>query len=108
MKIIISEQQSRMIHSLMRISVILVENPNKYFKIGKTGISLDKRFNANYKDNYDRIISVIEEEDSLFISHLETILIKYYKQYYPSLCDNENEGEVEATDEKFNCVYMVI
>lgn len=106
-EIIFSEKQCKIIASLIKISAILMKNPNSHFKIGKTG-DLKNRLDSEYRMKYKRIIEIYEGDDSDFISSLEEVLIKYYKEYYPDLCDNQNEGEHETEDKSFNCVYMVI
>ena len=106
--IYINEKQAAILESLIRVSANLMERSNKHFKIGKTSQELEKRFDSVYRKDYHRIIMIYSDPDSDFISELERTLIKYYKKYYPVLCNNVNEGENESNEDSFNTVYMVI
>lgn len=89
---------------------ILSENPNRHFKIGKTGqVPPEKRLeNEDYKYTYRRLFVLYIDDDSDLISSLEIDLIQYCHNNFKGLCDNDNRGEIETTEEPFNCVYVVI
>lgn len=106
--IYINERQAAILESLIRVSANLMKRSGRHFKIGKTSQELEKRFDSKYRKDYHQIIMIYYDNDSDFISELEKILIKYYKKYYPVLCNNVNEGEEESSEGSFNSVYMVI
>lgn len=105
--IIITEDQCKIFASLIKISAILMTKAGCHFKIGKTS-DFENRPDGEYKKKYQSILKIYTGNDSDFVSELERILIKYYREYYPTLCDNKNEGEHEKNDDSFNCIYMVI
>ena len=82
-----------------------------HFKIGKTGQTIDDRFNkSTYKDDYKGIIPLHTSEDPDEISQLEADLIEEFKSNskYDSICDNERTTDKdEMKDSDSYALYMV-
>lgn len=106
----VTEKQYAYVMATEHLHRILSKNPNRRFKIGKTGQNPpEKRLeNEDYKYAYGRLFALYMDNDSDLISSLEKDLIKYCFDNHLNLCDNMNCGEIETTGESFNCVYVVI
>ena len=72
-----------------KVYIIKCWNENEeFYKIGKTYLKIENRFNSKNKMPYDyEIIKIIKNDDANFISKLEKRLHKIYKkfQYNPKL-----------------------
>ncbi|CUQ38427.1 hypothetical protein [Parabacteroides distasonis] len=106
----IAKEQNAFDMATSHLHRILSKNPNKHFKIGKTGqVPPEKRLeNEDYKYIYRLFFVLYIDDDSDLISSLEKKLIQYCLNNYQVLCNNTNRGEIETTEESFNCVYVVI
>ena len=68
------------------------------FKIGKTGMTLEKRGNSpDYANKYRWIQEVFVSKDPNEVSQMEAHLIKTYIKW--SCCDNEKDGVSSIHDE---------
>lgn len=106
----ITKEQNAFDMATSHLCKILLKKPNKRFKIGKTGqVPPEKRLeNEDYKYVYRQFFALYTDDDSDLISSLEKKLIQYCLNNYRVLCNNTNRGEIETTEESFNCVYVVI
>lgn len=80
------------------------------FKIGKTGQSLQDRFDSEYKDQYDRIVEVYCSSNESEISALERWLIEYFQtlEKYSSKCDNKASGGGDMDYSSKYYIYVVV
>lgn len=73
----------------LAISGLLLNQPGKYFKIGKTAQNPPQdRYDTNYKEKYSQFYLLYGCKDLVLIDELEVSLIKYYKRCYNNTCDN--------------------
>lgn len=81
-----------------------------HFKIGKTGQSLSDRFDAEYKNEYDRIKSVYKSNDKKIVDDLESYLIDRFLSFdkFKSMCVNQAIGGGEMEDSETYHVYVVV
>ena len=83
---------------------ILFLNP-KNFKIGKTGKSLEERYDEEYKDSYKEIEEIYCNSSKIKIDELEKHLIRNFIDN--PRCDNEQIGSGEMKDTGAYSVYLV-
>ena len=78
-----------MLSCQLSITGILMNNPGKHFKIGKTAQNPpENRVNAEYEESYNQFILVYGSADLALIDELEIQLIAHYKRSYYASCDN--------------------
>ena len=75
------------------------------FKIGKTGQTIQERYEQFYKDNYSHHMVVGTSSDKKTIDDFEEYLIERFYEYLN--CDNQQVGGGEMTDSDEYLVYVV-
>lgn len=74
----------------LSITGVLMKNPSKHFKIGKTAqFNPYDRFDEIYRQKYSLFKLIYGNEKLALIDDLEKKLITYYKRRYPTKCDNK-------------------
>ena len=64
------------------------------FKIGKTGQTIEDRFNSEYADEYDGIHPICNSTNKALIDQWEIDLIEHFQEApgYAGKCDNDAVG----------------
>ncbi|SHJ03352.1 hypothetical protein [Flavobacterium terrae] len=75
------------------------------FKIGKTGQSIEDRFNDKYYDDYAEYYVVGSAKESKVIDNFEKYLIDRFMNH--ENCDNEQIGGGEMTESDNYIVYVM-
>lgn len=80
-----------------------------HYKIGKTGKTLADKFDAEYKNSFDRISIICNHNsDKAKIDSWEKALVTHFKASDPR-CVNETEDSGEMSDEAgLYTIYIVI
>jgi hypothetical protein len=80
------------------------------FKIGKTGQDIHERFDAKYKDDYERIEAVYSSTSKTVIDDLEEWLIEYFQtlEKYSRKCDNKAVGGGDMDFSDNYTLYVVV
>ena len=85
-----NERLYAMLACQLAISGLILNQPNKHFKIGKTSQNPPQdRYDAEYKEKYSQFYLLYGCADLSLIDYLEVELIKYYKRCYDKSCDNK-------------------
>ena len=85
-----SERLYAMLACQLTITGLILKNPGKHFKIGKTSQNPPQvRYDSVYQERYSQFYLLYGCPDLALIDHLEVELIKYYKRCYGVSCDNQ-------------------
>lgn len=81
-----------------------------HFKIGKTGQDIHDRFDAKYKDDYERVEAVYSSPSRMIIDDLEKWLIEYFQTLgeYSRKCDNRAVGGGDMDSSDNYTLYVVV
>ncbi|HPM48150.1 MAG TPA: hypothetical protein PL056_13880 [bacterium] len=86
-----------------------IGNVCEKFKIGKTGQTLEERFQGEYQQEYDNIVEVYRNKKKEIVDFMEMFLIDHFmksKEYSDKL-QNEQVGGGEMADFDEYYVYVV-
>ena len=75
------------------------------FKIGKTGQTIEERYEQEYKNDYDHYMVFGTSKDKRTIDEFEKYLISRFDKY--ENCDNKQEGGGDMIDSDEYLVYVV-
>lgn len=85
-----NERLYAMLACQLAISGLILMNPGRHFKIGKTSQNPPQvRYDSLYQEKYSQFYPLYGCADLALIDHLEVELIKYYKRCYGKSCDNK-------------------
>ena len=74
-----------------------IANKCSNFKIGKTGESIEERYNqSDYKNKYKNILSVYSSEYPALVDDMESYLIREF--IFNPKCDNRKDGFTSHSD----------
>ena len=75
------------------------------FKIGKTGQTIEERYNEEYADTYSYYETIGSSENKTTIDNFEKYMIERFMNL--PTCDNEQDGGGEMTDSNKYIVYLM-